>query len=267
MLEVLKEIVLEAGELVRRGYHVVNEKGSASNVATDCDIAVEKFLIDNLSARFDDIGFLCEESGTGYNPLNHEYAAVIDPIDGTSNFVRDMRMSAISVALLRRGQPWLGVVYQPYTDELFAAEQGKGATLNGVPIHVSQRPLQRACLAVAWSLYDKTLADPCIAICRELYDRIDDFRRLGTAALELCYLACGRLELYFEIRLYPWDFAAGMLIIQEAGGVAEALLPGLDRPSAVLAANCRESYAVLKQTVDQHLPADIFQRKTYSPLF
>jgi len=203
MRKELEKLAYDAGKLFHKGYGSVEVKGSVSNMVTDSDQAVQDFLIYGLKQIFQDIDFICEEENTECAPMQCKYTAIIDPIDGTSNFVRHMNLSAVSVAVLRHGKPWLGVVYLPFTDELFSAEAGCGATVNGKPIHVSDRPLNQSCLATAWSLYDKTLAPPCFEICQSVYPDIDDFRRLGSAALELAYLAAGRCELYFEMRLYP----------------------------------------------------------------
>lgn len=270
MRKQLEQLVYDAGRIVLHGYVSVEMKDTVSNMVTDCDTAVQDFLVRGLKELFCDIDFICEEDGAASAPRNCEYTAVIDPIDGTSNFVRGMNLSAISVAVLHNSKPYLAVVYLPYTDELFSAESGCGATLNGKSIHVSDRPLKASCIATAWSLYDKSLALPCIEICQSIYPDIDDFRRLGAAALELAYLAAGRCELYFEIRLYPWDFAAAFLIIQEAGGYCSQLgCPNGDysRPCSVIAANSQSSFEYLMATVKDHLPEDLYTRKTFGPLF
>ena len=270
MRKQLEALVLEAGKLVRGGYASVEIKGTVSNMVTNMDKAVQDFLVEGLKQQFCDIGFICEEEDMVSDAKNREYTAVIDPIDGTSNFVRDMNLSAISVAVLRHGKPYLAAVYLPYTDELFSAEAGCGATLNGKPIHVSERPLKASCFATAWSLYDKSLALPCFEICQSVYPDIDDLRRLGAAALELAYLAAGRCELYFEIRLYPWDFAAASLIIEEAGGYWAQLGAengDYSHPSAFVAANSRTSFEYLMDKIQQHLPEGIFQRDAYRSLY
>lgn len=270
MRKQLESLVYDAGKLVLNGYASVETKGSVSNMVTDSDRAVQNFLVEGLRRIFKDIDFICEEEGTAAEPLKCEYTAVIDPIDGTSNFVRGMNLSAISVAVLHRGKGYLAVVYLPFTDELFSAEAGRGATLNGKPIHVSERPLKASCFATAWSLYDKSLAQPCFDICRSVYPDIDDFRRLGAAALELAYLAAGRCELYFEIRLYPWDFAAASLLIEEAGGCWAQLgaeSGDYSRPSSFVAANSRASFDYLMAKIHQHLPEGIYEQDAFRSLY
>jgi myo-inositol-1(or 4)-monophosphatase len=270
MRKQLEALVYDAGKLILDGYASVETKGSVSNMVTNMDKAVEDFLVDGLKKLFRDINFICEEEDLVSGAKQCEFTAVIDPIDGTSNFVRGMNLSAISVAILRHGKAFLAVVHLPYTNEMFSAQAGCGATLNGQPIHVSERPLKASCFATAWSLYDKSLAQPCFDICQSVYSDIDDFRRLGAAALELVYLAAGRCELYFEIRLYPWDFAAASLIIEEAGGYWAQLGAengDYSHPSGFVAANSRASFEYLMEKIHQHLPEGIFQRDAYRSLY
>lgn len=267
MLDKVAALVREAGGIVRKGYQRVDEKSSVSDVVTDCDIAVQRFLMDRLKELFADIGFICEETVGDPTAGIHEFVAVIDPVDGTSNFVRGMNLSAVSVGVLRHGLPWLGVVYLPFSDELFTAETGRGAYCNGERIRVSQRGLAASCMATAWSLYDKSLAQPCFDICQEIYPQIDDFRRLGSCALELCYLACGRCELFFEIRVFPWDHAAAALIVTEAGGVVKILgaeYGDYSRPASIIAANSASSLNCLEQVVKKHLPEKIYERSAFN---
>ena len=189
--------------------------------------------------------------------FSSEYTWVIDPIDGTSNFIRDLGLSVISVGLLKNGKPYIGVIYFPYRDEMYYAECDKGAFLNGTPIHVSDRDFSRSHLCSAMSLYDKRFAKSCFNIIENIYMESDDLRRLGSAALELAYLAAGKVELYFEIRIFAWDVAAAAAIIKEAGGYIEFLfhdklpIPG---PLGVIAANSKENFEKLRTIVYTELP-------------
>ena len=218
MLQTVIDIVKGAAAVMTAGNFTVSYKGNPDNLVTTKDVAVEAYIKSALSAAIPDLGFVGEEEDFAADALTHAYTAVVDPIDGTMNFTRQMNLSVVSVALLRDGAPYIGVVCNPYTNELFYAERGKGAFLNGKPIHVSSRPLREACYFTAWSLYKKEYAPPCFDIAREVYADTGDIRRLGVCALELCYLAAGRGELYFEIRVFPWDFAAAGLVLAEAGG-------------------------------------------------
>lgn len=248
-------IVREAGNIINNREMEIYQKGNASNLVTSVDIRVEEYLSKKLRELLPGSLVIGEESRD--NPSDGEILWVIDPIDGTSNFIRDIGVSAISVGLVRNGEPFLGVVYQPYRDEMFWAESGKGAFLNGRPIHVSDKDFAHSHLCAAMSLYDKTYAPPCFRIIERVYSEADDLRRLGSAATEMVYLACGRVELYFEIRLSPWDIAGAIPIIREAGGYVECLYADrmpLDRPTPVFAANSKESFAKLKAVIQEEIP-------------
>ena len=256
MLQTVIQIVKEAAKVMTFGEYTVSEK-SAANFVTDKDIAVEAFLSEALGEAFPDIGFIGEEEDFSADALRKEYTAVVDPIDGTMNFTRDLSLSVISVAILHYGKPFIGVVFNPFTGELFTAEAGKGAYLNGERIRVSDRPLAESCFFTAWSTYKKEYAKACFDISQDVYYDTCDIRRLGVCAYELCCLAAGRGELYFEMRVFPWDFAAAQLIVLEAGGYFGTV--GLDapvytRPQPILAANTEANYLYLKEKVQKHVP-------------
>lgn len=256
-IDILKvtEIVREAGKRMTDRHMEIRQKGNSSNYVTSCDIAVEKFLSERLRELLPGSLIIGEESED--NPSAGALLWVIDPIDGTSNFIRDIGISAVSVGLVRDGEPYLGVVYQPCRDEMFYARTGEGAYLNGERIHVSDRDFAHSHLCSAMSLYDKRYAPPCLRIIDRVYREADDLRRLGSAAVELVYLACGRVELYFEIRLFPWDAAGAIPIIREAGGQVEILYRDsfpLKGPFPILAANTLENFSRLKTIVTEELP-------------
>ncbi len=256
MLNTVVEIVKKAAEIMTGGGYTVTEKGDA-NYVTDKDVAVEQFLYRELTKAISGIGFIGEEEDFGDGALEREYTAVVDPIDGTMNFTRDMNLSVISVAILKNAEPYIAVVFNPFTNEMFTAERNKGAYLNGNPIHVSNRGLKSACFFTAWSTYRKDLARACFEISEEVYHDTCDIRRLGVCALELCYMAAGRAELYFEIRLFPWDYAAAGLILTEAGGFIGTI--GYDtllytRPIPIIAANSKENFDYLMKKVTKHVP-------------
>lgn len=256
MLNTVISIVKEAAKVMTGGEYTVTEKGAA-NFVTDKDVAVEKFLATALSDAFPGIGFIGEEGDATADALDKEYAAVVDPIDGTMNFTRDLNLSVISVAILHYGKPHIGVVFNPYTNELFTAEAGKGAYLNGERIHVSDRGLPQSCFFTAWSTYKKEYAKACFDISQDIYYDTCDIRRLGVCAYELCCLAAGRGELYFEIRVFPWDFAAAHLVVLEAGGYFGTIgfdTPVYTRPQPILAANTNENYDYLVAKVKKHVP-------------
>ena len=220
MLEQIISIVREAGEIVLSARDIwshTREKTSAADLVTEYDVAVENFLKEKLPPLVPGSIFFGEEEAENADP-SHGWAFIVDPIDGTTNFVRGLRQSAISVALAHDGAVEYGVVYDPYKDEMFSARRGGGAFLNGSPIHVSERPIEQGIFGMGTAIYRREYLEPTMRVTEQLFRRSCDFRRLGAAALDLCNVACGRTELFFEYSLCPWDQAAGSLIITEAGG-------------------------------------------------
>ncbi len=259
MLEKLLCIVKEASLLMGDRNLRIDQKGNDSNYVTSADLAVERFLDEKLCALLPGSKVLGEEND--FADFGCQYLWVVDPIDGTSNFIRDLGLSAISVGLLKDGQPYMGVIYHPYRDEIYYAQKGKGAFLNGRPIRVSDRDFTHSHLCSAMSLYDKSLAAPCFQVIQEVYYQSDDLRRSGSAALELAWLAAGRVELYFEIRLFPWDVAAAAAIIAEAGGFVEFMFHDnmpLAEPFGLIAANTAENFEKLKGIVYKHIPEKMY---------
>ena len=219
MLNKLICIAKDAGEMIRCAHHIeedITEKSSPIDVVTKYDTAVQEHLHRELLELMPEAGFLGEEGA--HEEITTEWTFIVDPIDGTANFVRNFGHSVISIALARNGQTEYGVVYNPFRGELYAAQRGKGATLDGRPIHVSDTDAAHGLVLCGSTAYDRELTDRHFAMMRALYDRVGDYRRLGAAALDLCYIAGGRAEVFFECRLRPWDIAAGSLIITEAGG-------------------------------------------------
>ncbi len=225
MLEQIISIVREAGEIVLSAHDIwsqTHEKSSAADLVTEYDLAVERFLKEKLPPLVPGALFFGEEEKENASPLTG-WVFIVDPIDGTTNFVRGLKHSAISVALAHDGVVEYGVVYDPYKDEIFSARRGGGAFLNGRPIHVSERPLDQGVFGMGTAIYDRQFIAPTMRVTEQLFRRSCDFRRLGAAALDLCGVACGRLDLFFEYSLSPWDHAAGGLILIEAGGVLSTL--------------------------------------------
>ena len=211
MIERLEAIVREAGEhmlafqnpktFVKEGHY---------NFVTEADLFVESFLIERIQPLAPGACFYAEEQDN--QALTDSPTWVIDPIDGTTNYMRGRGVSSISVALLEGKEPVLGMVYDPYKEELFLAEKGKGATRNGQAIHVSDTPFERALVCFGTSPYDASLARKTTSLLWPFLRDAGDLRRCGSAALDLCDLACGRSDVFFELKLSPWDFAAGGLI-------------------------------------------------------
>lgn len=259
MLRRVIDIVKEASKLMMMDF-VVEQKGNESNYVTSADVNVQHYLEEHLVSLISGSVFLGEEEEK--KASDSEYVWVVDPIDGTSNFVRRLNASVISVGLVKEGIPYIGVIYDPYRDEMYAAERGKGAYMNGEPICVSNRDFRHAHLCAAASIYNKDYAKPCFNIIQRVFFESDDFRRFGAAALEMAYLAAGHVELYFEMRLFPWDMAAAVVLIEEAGGYVEILheegLP-LDRPAGIIAANSKENLDKLRKIVYEEIPEKLYR--------
>lgn len=200
-------------------------KDGDDNFATEYDVMTQRRLIRELSEIVPDAHFLAEEDSgdSTESAVSEGFFFVIDPIDGTTNFMHDVKHSAVSVALLRDGVTVFGCVYNPYLDECFCAERGRGAFLrvNGETrrISVSERPLHDALAAFGTTPYEKRHAESTFSRVCKLFGRCRDVRREGSAALDMCYVAAGRYDVYFELALSPWDFAASALILTEAGGI------------------------------------------------
>ncbi len=225
LLKKIESVVKEAGEIVLSAENIqdcTHLKTSAADMVTAYDVKVENFLKERLLALVDGALFYGEEETENCDP-SHGWVYIVDPIDGTANFVRGFRQSAISVALAKDGKVQYAVVLDPYRKELFTAKLGCGAYMNGKPIHVSDLPLSKGIFGMGTAPYNKELHPKTMELAKQLLERSCDFRRMGAAALDLCAVACGRLDAFFECVLSPWDYAAGSLLITEAGGFVSTL--------------------------------------------
>ena len=224
--EILRHIVSalrEAAQLIMEAHGVMaEEKSSRRDVVTEYDRKVQELLTARLSAALPCARFYSEEQEQ-HDDINASALFVIDPIDGTMNFVRGLHHSCISVAYAERGEVKAAAIYNPYVDELFTATLGGGAFLNGKSIRVDDAPLGETLVCFGTTPYNPALAPRCFAIAQKMMETALDLRREGSAALDLCTTAAGRAGLYFELALSPWDYAAGMLIVREAGGVCRTL--------------------------------------------
>jgi myo-inositol-1(or 4)-monophosphatase len=212
----------EAGALLLQARRILaEEKSSHRDVVTAYDRRVQDLLMQRFRDLLPDACFLCEENAVHDDPMA-EHLFIIDPIDGTMNFLKHLNHSAISVAYRSHGELLIGVVYNPFVDELFTAIRGKGAFLNGTPIHTDTSPLTDTVVCCGTAPYWPELADRSFQLMRTVFDNCLDIRRQGTASLDLCSIAAGRAGAYFELNLSPWDYAAGALIVEEAGGICTA---------------------------------------------
>ncbi|MBQ3603728.1 MAG: inositol monophosphatase [Clostridia bacterium] len=222
MTEKIIEIVKEAGKIILSAHNqenAVTAKEGKKNFVTKYDVAVQEYLFNELGQAFPEAEFVGEEGET--NLESNALRFIIDPIDGTTNFMQDYRCSCISVALCEGNSIIAGVVYNPYTNEIFSAEKSKGAYLNGERISVSSRTLSDGLALFGTSPYHPENTDETFALLRKVFDYSRDIRRSGSAAYDICMVACGRCEVFFEKELQPWDVAAGTLILTEAGGIAQ----------------------------------------------
>ena len=214
--EAAQRAAREAGEMLRH-HGALNIRAKADNdFVTEMDVRSENMIRAALLGQFPDDEFFGEESG-GASVSRGRW--IVDPIDGTQSFMRGHLGWAISIAYEHDGELVIGCIYAPMLDELYLAIRGEGATLNGEPIHVSD--ISDPHQAIAHLGYGhRVVEDRCrtMAILPGLFEHISDIRRYGTAAYALCCVACGRSEIFFELGLYIYDIAAGLVILQEAGG-------------------------------------------------
>lgn len=212
---------LKAGEILRRGFGTLFEirsKPGKQNFVTEYDKAAEDCIIEIIKQKYPSHSILAEESGFDQQQ-EEEVLWIIDPLDGTTNFAHQIPIVTVSIGVKLKHSLLCGVIYQPFTNELFVAEKEKGAFLNGAPLAVSQTHLIDHALIVAGLPYDIPSSpsldvEDLLAISR----RGATLRNLGSAALSLAYVAAGKVDALWMYNLYPWDFAAGQLLIEEAGG-------------------------------------------------
>lgn len=210
----------KAGNLLKETLsqrRIVAKKGDL-NLVTETDRRSEELIVQNILRRFPDHTIITEESlacGKSSSP----YRWIIDPLDGTTNFAHTYPIACVSIAFEDRGRLTLGGIYDPFRGELFYAEKGRGATLNGIPIVVSQNPtLAHSLLGTGFPYDRRKHADEYLAIFKAFMMQVQGIRRTGAAALDLAYVASGRFDGFWELKLHIWDVAAAFLILEEAGG-------------------------------------------------
>jgi myo-inositol-1(or 4)-monophosphatase len=218
LLEITDAAARQAGVILKkhfRGNNRVEVKGK-SNLVTQVDVMAEKAVLSVLFSEFPQFGVLSEETNNK-NGLDG-YRWVVDPLDGTNNYVYGIPFFCVNIALAKDGVPLFGLTYDPIHDERFHAESGRGAFLNGMKIQVSGRAtLDKAILGLDIG-YDVPLGDVVLNLTRQIRPEVHSIRAMGSASLALAYVACGRIDLYYHKFLYPWDIAPGIVLIKEAGG-------------------------------------------------
>lgn len=224
LLAFAEELARGAGEILRRNYgrqQEIHFKGEI-NLVTEVDRESERYILGRIRERYPDHGILSEESPerTSSSP----YRWIVDPLDGTTNYAHGYPCFCVSVAVEREGRIVAGAVYDPLLEEMFTATPGSGAFRNRQPIAVSEiADLRKSLLATGFAYDVRTSSDNNFDYFRAFVFTGQAIRRDGSAALDLCYLACGRFDGFWELKLKPWDTAAGLLILLEAGGVATRL--------------------------------------------
>ena len=213
------EIILSAGE----GAVDAEQKTSFRDLVTAYDRRVQEYAVTALAAAFPGAAFICEEGDAAPKADAGALTFVIDPIDGTMNFVHHFRHSCTSIACVSGGETVAGVVINPYSGELFSAARGEGASLNGRRLKIAPCALSETIVLFGTAPYNPELTDATFSRVRALFGQCQDVRRCGAAALDLCYVAAGRAGLYFEEIVSFWDYAAGALIVEEAGGACTRL--------------------------------------------
>ncbi|MCX8125859.1 MAG: inositol monophosphatase [Dehalococcoidia bacterium] len=219
VLEIAEKAARQAGIVIRSNFHVKKEvavKGK-SNLVTQVDVLAERVILDVLYAEYPSCTILSEET----NSLSglSGYTWIVDPLDGTNNFVFGIPFLCVTLALTKDDDVLFGLTYDPLRDECFYAQAGFGAFLNGERVSVSSRASLESAILGFDIGYEVKWGEEVFEMARFLRPEVHSLRVMGSAALSLAYVACGRLDLYFHKYLYPWDVASGILIVREAGGV------------------------------------------------
>ena len=235
----IEELVRKAGQMIKENSpHEVSNKTGRANFVTEWDVKIQQFLISGLSALYPDATFFGEEETAGNTHNIGHRCFFIDPIDGTTNYIFGYNHSCVSVGMSLDGEMVSGYVYNPFTDELYTAERGKGAYLNDRRLTIANAGLEEGIASFGCAGYNEDNIDALFAVCKELYLRSLSLREGGSAALDLCRVASGANVVYVEMKLQPYDYAASSVIVEEAGGVISQVETGditLDRPCSILA--------------------------------
>jgi len=222
--EVASQAVREAGSIIMAHFHGekrISYKEGRSNIVTDVDLLAEEKIKALLQEEYPDFGIMTEESEDIAG--NSAYTWIVDPIDGTRNYAYGIPHFCVALALAQCEELLLGIAYDPVRDELFRAEKGQGAFLNDSPISVSAKTSLQESLIGFDMGYDAEIGQEILGVASALWPGVVSVRVMGSAALGLAYAACGRLDLYIHLSLYPWDLASGILLVREAGGVVTEL--------------------------------------------
>lgn len=223
MLRNIFSITRDAGNIIKNvemSKDKIMSKEGKANFVTYYDTKVQNYLKDSLLELYPDAVFIGEEDKekNNYDLNDGRVYFIIDPIDGTTNFICGYNFSSISVGVVKDGKAFIGVVFNPYTDEIFYSKRGEGAYLNGSKINCKNIHLSEGIAGLGTSPYNPEKIDFTFDVAKKVMNECLDIRRGGSSALEICFIACGRMTLYYECVLSPWDYCAASLILEEAGG-------------------------------------------------
>ncbi len=265
-INIASEAARKAGDLMLKFRHRLEgipvERKARHDYVTDVDRACEQAIREHILRHHRGHAILGEEGGL---IGESEYQWIIDPLDGTSNYLHGFPHFSVSIALAINGRIEHGVIYDPLREELFWASRGMGAFLNNQRVRVTGRKdLSGALVATAFPFRSRRLMPAYQAMFESVFDKVEDIRRAGTASLDLAYVACGRLDAYFELNLQPWDIAAGALMVQEAGGVVMDVIGGekwLDTGHIVAAPF--KLITPLRHAIEPHVSEGMRERLTH----
>ena len=260
VVTVMVKAARQAGTVILRHMNKLDSlsvfEKSKQDYASEVDALAEAEIIKELKRAYPQAAFLCEESGA---MGKGKQTFVIDPLDGTSNFLHGIPHYCVSIALVENGEPVEAVIYDPIKNELFTASKGKGALLNDRKIRVTdRRDLSGAMVITGTPPRDRGRVGPHLDFCKALLGTAEDIRRTGSAALDLAYVACGRYDGFWEFGLAPWDMAAGSLLIAEAGGLVSDLRgEGTYLSSGNIIAGTPKVFAPLLNIIQEKLPDSV----------
>lgn len=239
-------VMLKQAQIENTKFQTMQKR--ANDLVTLFDSQADKMIEEAIRATYPDHSIQSEESGDHYGKSTYRW--IVDPIDGTKNFAHHIPMFAVSLALEHEGKPLVGVIYNPMNEELFTAEKGKGAFLNGERLSISGHDtISGALLGTGFPCKDPHDVPAYLHLFERLLRGSQGLRRIGAASIDLAYLAAGRLDGFWEFRLYPWDIAAAALMIQEAGGVLCDCLGGDDYPRKGVIAGSEEMVVALTEII------------------
>jgi len=248
LLTIAVRAARKAGDFVIREANHISSISSKSqhDYVTNVDQAAEQLIIETILNSYPEHSFLAEESGESGES---DYQWVIDPIDGTTNFIRKIPHWAISIACKHKGKTQIGVVYDPSKQELFTAVKGRGAQVDSKKMRVSNtKGLEHSLLATGFPFRDEQKLTEYLDVFARLFPHCSDMRRAGSAALDLAYVAAGRFDGFWEYGLSPWDTAAGVLLVEESGGLVADMQgnPNYEQKGSIVAANPKAFKEILR---------------------